>query len=301
MADTDEILLTLDAHRVAVRPLGATLARYDVAGVSVLDGVPPGAAVDGSRGQVLAPWPNRVGDGTWSWRGERLQLALTEAEAHNAIHGLVRTEPWEVATRDASSVRLELALGARPGWPFPLHCTQTYALTGAGLTATTTVGNDGTGQAPVALGAHPYLSPGPGLVDACTLTLPARTVVPAGERGLPLAPRPVAGSDHDFRGGRQIGDARLDDCWTDLEPGPDGAVVVGLDRPDGHRVELRAACRYLQVFTGDVLPARRREGLAVEPMTAPPDALRTGTDLVMLAPGETTTLSWSVRLVRGGS
>jgi aldose 1-epimerase len=52
---------------------------------------------------------------------------------------------------------------------------------------------------------------------------------------------------------------------------------------------------HLQLFTGDVLPEpRRRRGLAVEPMTCPPNALQTGVDVRRLEPGESTTASWGI-------
>ena len=40
-------------------------------------------------------------------------------------------------------------------------------------------------------------------------------------------------------------------------------------------------------YTGDTLDPvdRRRRGIAIEPMTCPPNALRTGTDLIRLDPG----------------
>ena len=63
----------------------------------VLDGYDADAMCDGARCQTLVPWPNRVQDGTWTWEGRARQLALTEPEQHNAIHGLVRWLPWSVA------------------------------------------------------------------------------------------------------------------------------------------------------------------------------------------------------------
>jgi len=52
---------------------------------------------------------------------------------------------------------------------------------------------------------------------------------------------------------------------------------------------------YLQVFTGDTLPdAVRRRSAAVEPMTCPPDAFRSGRDLIVLEPGQTWRGSWGV-------
>ncbi|MEO8329287.1 MAG: aldose epimerase, partial [Candidatus Nanopelagicales bacterium] len=72
-----------------------------------------------------------------------------------------------------------------------------------------------------------------------------------------------------------------------------------LSAPDGHTVELwqDESYPYTEIFTGDSLsPSRRRHGLGVEPMTAPPNAFATGTDLVLLAPGEVSTARWGVRL-----
>jgi aldose 1-epimerase len=52
---------------------------------------------------------------------------------------------------------------------------------------------------------------------------------------------------------------------------------------------------YLQIYTGDTLtPARRRQGLAVEPMTCAPDAFNSGDGLVTLAPGAGHTLTWGI-------
>jgi aldose 1-epimerase len=55
-----------------------------------------------------------------------------------------------------------------------------------------------------------------------------------------------------------------------------------------------AGYRYLMLFTGDPLPDVRRRSLAVEPMTCPPNAFRTGESLVRLEPGETHTARWGL-------
>ena len=49
----------------------------------------------------------------------------------------------------------------------------------------------------------------------------------------------------------------------------------------------------MQVFTGD-LPDVRRRGLAVEPMTCPPQALRTGEGLLRLEPGDAFRGEWGI-------
>ena len=52
---------------------------------------------------------------------------------------------------------------------------------------------------------------------------------------------------------------------------------------------------HLMLFTGDPLPDVDRRALAVEPMTCPPNAFRTGRDLVRLEPGQSFTGTWGIR------
>ena len=52
-------------------------------------------------GQVLAPWPNRIRDGRYTFDGEAHQLALTEPARHNAIHGLVNWARWHAGRASA--------------------------------------------------------------------------------------------------------------------------------------------------------------------------------------------------------
>jgi len=288
------VLRAGDATAV-VTEVGGGVRAFTVGDVEVLDGFGEEAMCDGARGQSLLPWPNRVADGQWSWRGRDLQLALTEPPARNAIHGLTRWANWELVELGPGSVHLRFRLHPQPGWPFPLRCDLRYALEARGLTVRTTLTNIGGEDAPVAAGAHPYLSAGGGLVDDCVLTVPAARYLPTDDRGLPLQVLPVEGTESDFRDGRRLAAQELDQSFGDLDPEP----VVRLERPDGETVELWAGegYRWLEVFTGDTLaPERRRRGLGVEPMTAPPNALATGTDLVVLAPGEQLDLAWGVRL-----
>src|SRR5947207_12948512 len=98
--------ITHGAHRAVVVSVGGGIRPYDVDGRAVVDGYTVDRMADGGRGQTLAPWPNRVKDGAWSWQGAQQQLALTEPAQHNAIHGLVRWLGWDLVERTTSSVTL---------------------------------------------------------------------------------------------------------------------------------------------------------------------------------------------------
>lgn len=295
-----------DQELVAVE-VGGGIRSYRAGGRDVLDGYAEHEMCDGGRGQLLAPWPNRLAGGAFAWRGQRHQTAITEVGADNAIHGLVRWANWTVPDATPQpwgpqtppdSTSLTLRLHPQPGWPWALDLRVTYRLAaGTGLEVRTTVTNLSGEEVPLGLGWHPYLL---GPVDACRLTLPAATAYRTDERGRPQGRFPVEGTELDYRHppGRSLAGARLDTAFTDLERRPGGRAVVTLDRADGAGFDLWVDGQYthLMVYTGDTLShaGRRRQGLAVEPMTGAPDLLNNGDGRRVLAPGATFEATWGV-------
>jgi aldose 1-epimerase len=280
--------------------VGGGLRSYTVDGHDVLDGYAIDALCDGARCQTLVPWPNRVRDGLWRWRGAAQQLALTEPEQHNAIHGLVRWLSWEVARHDTDAVELRGRAMPQPGYPWRLEVTNTWTLDEAGLTAATTVRNASGTAAPVAVGFHPYITVGTDHIDDAVLTIPADTRILTGEQQIPTGSEPVAGTDFDFREPKRLGALEIDHTYTGLRRDDDGLARLQLAAADGGRsvtVWLDASYPYLEVFTGDALPDpdRRRRGLGVEPMSAPPNALATGESIAVVEPGQSWTGRWGIQ------
>ncbi len=290
--------LRLGDQSAVVVEVGGGLRAYRVAGRPVLDGYDATDRIDGGRGQLLVPWPNRVGDGRYRFGDQDLQLPLTEVAARNAIHGLLRWVSWSLVERDEARVVVGATVWPQPGYPFTVAVHATYELTGAGLRVTVSARNEGTTAAPYGVGQHPYLTVGTGLVDDALLMVPARRWVRSDDRGLPVGTEPVEGTDFDFRVARPIDALVLDTAYADLERDESGRATVRLAHPsDGHGVDLwlGEGAEHLQVFTGDTLhPTRRRRGIAVEPMSCPPDAFTSGVDLVTLQPGDTHTMQWGL-------
>jgi len=295
----EQIELRAGDQRVVVVGVGAGIRSYEVAGEPVFDGYPADAMCDGARGQHLVPWPNRVRDGRWSWDGRDLQLALTEPDQHNAIHGLVRWLGWSVVDRADDAVTLTCTSWPQPGYPWPFDVSVSHHLGDSGLTVTTSVINRGPSPAPVAAGHHPYLSAGTPLIDDCSLHVPAETYLPTGEQQIPTGRAAVASSPYDFRTPRRVGDTQIDNTYTDLVRDERGRCAVELSAPTGRAVSLWVGpdYDYVEIFTGDSLPdpARRRRGLGVEPMTAPPNALATGESLIVLGPEERWSGEWGIQ------
>jgi aldose 1-epimerase len=285
-------------YRAVITELGAGLRELHYRGCPVITGYGPDELPPGAAGQLLVPWPNRVDRGQYTAGGSSHQLDLSEPGPGNAIHGLARWERWAAVRQAPDEVLLRLVLLGRAGYPFCLEVEADYTLCGdAGLRLSVTSRNVGARPAPYGLGAHPYLTPGTPDVGTCQLSLPASRWLPADERGIPAAPaQDVTGSDLDFRARRTIGAARLDHAFTGLEREADGRAWARLTG-SGTTVALWAGPGYhwLQVFTGDTLgEGQRRRALAVEPMTCPPNALATGTDLITLDPGDLVAHSWGI-------
>ncbi|MGY2703220.1 aldose 1-epimerase family protein [Nocardioides sp. HB32] len=254
----------------------------------------------GGRGQLLVPWPNRIGDGAYSFGGRDLQLPLTEPSLHNASHGLARWVAWSLEEHTPRSVSLAYRLMAQTGYPWTLDLRVVYDLSADGLTVTQSATNMSASAAPYASGAHPYLSVGPGPVDGWELTLPASTRSLVDDRLLPVGRSDVSGTDHDFRVARPIRHVGFNDAFTDLSRDGSGiATAVVRDPSSGAGVALwvDGSHRWLQVFSADDVPRTARRSLAVEPMTAQADAFRSGEDLVVLEPGADFSASWGIRAV----
>jgi aldose 1-epimerase len=282
--------------------VGAGLREYEVDSQPVLDGYPIDRLADGGRGQPLLPWPNRLADGRYEFGGRTHQLPIDEVSRHNATHGLTRWQNWRAVAHTPEHIRLELVLHPRPGYPFTLQLQIEYVLGQDGLTVRTSARNLGREQLPFGAGQHPYLTAGTQLVDRARLEVPAQSRLELDpERRLPTSRTlPVAKSDFDFRQARPIGALALDECYADLVRGPDGRARVLLSAVDSGRsvtVWLDEHYKYVQLFSGDTLEAdRRRHGLAIEPMTCPPNAFRSGTDLIVLQPGDGVQLEWGIQL-----
>jgi aldose 1-epimerase len=289
-------------QRATVVEVGGGIRAYRDADRDILHPYDLDSLCDGAHGAALIPWPNRLRDGRYRFDGVDYRLPLTEPDKHNAIHGLLRWQPWHPVRHDVNRVVVATTLHPQPGYPFTLDIRIDYLLNEEGLTVRTTASNIGDTPAPYGCGQHQYLSPGTGEIDACTLTFDASTrIVTDTDRQLPTGVEPVHGTPFDFRKELLLGDLQIDFAFTDLARDRTGRAWVGLRGTDGATAQLWLGKAYpvLEIFTADTLaPDRRRRGLGVEPMSCPPDAFNTGDQLLRLEPGESATTAWGARLVR---
>jgi aldose 1-epimerase len=244
-----------DQHAVVVE-VGGGLRTYSAGERDVLDGYAADAMCRSARGHLLMPWPGRITEGRYAFDGDTHQLPLTEPETRTAIHGLVRWASWHAVERDSDRVTMEHLVHPQPGYPFTLLLRVEYRLGADGLTVRTIAENAGDAACPFGAGHHPYLTAPTGRVDDVLLD------------------------------GEPIGAAVYDHTFAKAAP---WRLTV-----DELTVWADESWPYMQLFTGDPLPDVARRSLAVEPMTCPPNAFRTGEALIRLEPGERFEGAWGI-------
>lgn len=303
----------LSGHGLTARVdlVGGALADLRADGRALVLGYAEGEPRPAYAGSLLVPWPNRIGGATYEWRGRTYRARVAEPERGTAIHGLLDALAMTVVERDDDQVVLGATVPAGEGYPGSLAVRATYRLRDDGCHVEVHARNDSDVDLPYGVGTHPYLvagadDPGPGAVDGWTLRVPVDAVAELDDVLLPTGrTEPVAGTDSDLTRGRPLAGVELDHLFRATGSGQDGArddateaapAVAELTDGSGCGVRLTAGAwaRWWQVFTSDIVPGeRRRAGVAVEPMSCPGDAFRSGTDLLVLAPGQDHTATWS--------
>lgn len=281
-----------------VSPRAASLRSLTVGGIDLVEPTAHHLQPPGMSGAVLVPWPNRVEDAEWHYEGQTLRLALTEPALGHALHGLLAGHDFTVGQRTAGSVALRARIDPSPGYPFRLEVVVGYHVLDDGVGVAVVVENRGTGTAPVAVGAHPYLRVAAWATDDLTVAIDADHEWDLDARHIPRHRYPVP------RVGPPRAPHRIEDlprhALYEADPGSTDGLIHAVSAPDGRRVELHAdpGLRWTQLYIEPALDTEdgTRRAVAIEPMSAPPNALRTGTDLRLLDHGESARWTWRIRL-----
>lgn len=251
------------------------------------------AAAAGSTAGIplLHPWANRLSGLRYEAAGRIVELDPSSPLLHLDANGLpIHGVPWSrlafgvTAERDDTlSARLEWATRELLAvFPFPHLLELEVVLDPGGLTIETALTPAADVAVPVAFGFHPYFSlPGTARSD-WVLTLPGMGRLASDARGIPTGVTtpfaPWSGS---------LDDRVLDDGFA--SPLPPRLELSGGGRRIA--VELGAGYPFAQVFA----PASPAV-VALEPMTAPANALASGDALRLVEPGASFAASFRIAI-----
>jgi aldose 1-epimerase len=229
---------------------------------------------------LLHPWANRLGAMHYRVAGKEVLLDTDTSIGHDdrglPMHGVPWPRlAWQVLDADDST------LNARLDWtsderlvvfPFPHHIEMNVALGFDTLSVETTLLADESSAVPVSFGFHPYLRL-PGLPRAeWQIHLPAMSRLLLDERSIPTGEEaPVPAFD------AKLGDSAFDDGFALLDPHALFSIAG-----NGRRITVEFVEGYpdAQVFA-----PRDKNYIAIEPMTAPANALVSGRGLRLVEPG----------------
>ncbi|MHC2997697.1 aldose 1-epimerase family protein [Microbacterium sp. HJ5] len=296
-------------YEAVIASVGATVRSLTYAGRDLVVPFDADEVRPSYRGATLAPWPNRVVDGRYTFGGVERQLSLTEPARSHALHGLAAWLDFEAVDKGPDHVTLAAVIQPQSGYPWRIVVVTRFELGPDGLTQTVTARNESAEPAPWGTGPHPYLVAGDGLVDDWTLELPAAEVLAVTPDRLIPTDLVAVDADEperfDFRTARTIGSVEIDHAYSGLARDARGLTTVRVTAASGSGVQMSwdDACAWVQIHTADKPePALSRLGLAVEPMTCAPDAFNAAdydfdAGLIVLEPGAESTASWRIAAI----
>ena len=229
---------------------------------------------------LLHPWANRLGAMRYRAAGKEVLLDTVISIGHDdkglPMHGVPWPRlVWQVMDEDDSSLNARLAWTSDERlavFPFPHRVEMSIALRLDTLSIETTLRAHQSSAVPVSFGFHPYFRL-PGLPRAeWQVHLPAMSRLLLNERSIPTGEEtPVPALD------AKLGDRAFDDGFALLDPHAFFSIAG-----NGRRitVEFVEGYRYAQVFA-----PRDKDYIAIEPMTAPANALVSGRGLRLVEPG----------------
>jgi aldose 1-epimerase len=252
------------------------------------------AALKGSTAGIplLHPWANRLAGSRYQAVGREVKLDPSSSLLHFDEHGLpMHGVTWSLLSWQVTQTKQD-HMAALLDWtrsdllevfPFRHRLEMMVTIRPDGLTIETVLVADTAGPVPVCFGFHPYFM----LPDVPRaerqLKLPAMRKLVLDQLGIPTGEEEAFGG---FDGG--LDEIGFDDGFALIEKRPSFSLSGA-----GHQisVDLLAGYRYAQVFA-----PKDEDYVALEPMTAPANALVSGRGLKLVEPGRQFRAAFRIRV-----
>jgi aldose 1-epimerase len=245
-------------------------------------------AAKGFKSCKLSPFACRINNAKYHFGQKDYTLEKFLLDG-SALHGLLYDAPFKIVNQyaDESSAGVELKYtyaATDKGYPFHYDCIVAYHLkNGNELTIVTEIVNKDKGLIPIQDGWHPYFTLG-GKIDELQLELQSKEKLVFDEALIPTGELIPSAEFHSFQ---RIGDTFFNDCFTlnFTEPMATGSQPLCVLRDPTKKLQIEISpdkhYPYLQIYTPP-----DRNSIAIENLSAAPDAFNNKMGLIMLQPGE---------------
>jgi len=237
-----------------------------------------------SASELLFPFASRIPDGKYKFLRKDYELDKNEDGSVNAIHGLVRKQPFQVdekVTDDKYAfIKLSFDLHEIKGYPFEVHFSVTYKLDSEGtFTLKYEATNKGNSPAPAMFGWHPYFLLGNESADAWKINIPSDQIVAFDYNSIPVGKEPFVVNKPTL-----LYRKAFDNCFV-INSRNESAVTQLISENQDVTLNVRQETgegkfNFLVIYTP---PAR--DCVAIEPLTANVNAFNSGEGLNIVAPG----------------
>ncbi len=236
----------------------------------------------------LSPFACRIKNAKYTF-GEADHKLTKYVVAESALHGLIFDQVFSIIETEAVDDYAKLVLqyvydNPNEGYPFLYRCEVEYKLKAdSTLCIKTTITNIDDQLIPITDGWHPYFTLGD-KIDNCQLEFQSNEKL---EFNADLLPTGKLFPFQEYGSLTKLGDAFLDNCFTanfaECQP-----MAVFRNPIKKIQVEIHPAKSYpyLQFFTPP-----HRNSIAIENLSAPPDAFNNAMGLQVLEPKETAIFS----------
>jgi len=242
--------------------------------------------LQGYNGMVLAPWPNRIPDGQYSFQGEDYELEINELDRGNALHGFAFQREFELIEKTQNQITLSCNMFLAEGYPFDVRLKINYLLTDGGFQCSVTATNSSDMDAPFGIAFHPYYQ----VTDETKISLPAKQRILTDQQMIPTANQPNLLKRFTFS------EVDLDDCFFDL--GRDsGIAITRIESPKQNlTIWQDQAFDFIMVYTTNEFDSVNgpEQAIAIEAQSCEANAFNTNPPF--LRPEESFKGSWGVQV-----
>lgn len=237
---------------------------------------------NGFKNSKLSPFVCRIKNGEYFFQNKQYKTGKFFIN-EEAIHGLLYDANFTVtasgANEDSAFVKLQYLYSKKDeGFPFQFSCEITYSLKAENeLSISTTIINNSEEQMPLCDGWHPYFTFNQP-INNILFKLNSNKVLELDDK---LIPTGKILHFNNFQTPETLNDIVLDNCF--LLNNTTGAACILKDTRNNLKLSIKPSelYPYLQIFT-----TQHRNSIAIENLSAAPDAFNNKMGLIILKPEE---------------